>query len=42
MMAAVAQKVVTDLFFCNNIPTFIIEIDKAGLVSLMKLEDWME
>lgn len=37
MMAAVAQKVVTDLFFCNNIPTFVIQLDKDMETTIIRI-----
>lgn len=37
MTAAVAQKVVTDLFFCNNLPTFVIEIDKGMETTVIRI-----
>ena len=37
MMAVVAQKVVTDLFFCNNIPTFVIKMDKDMETTIIRI-----
>ena len=37
MTAALAQKVVTDLFFCNNLPTFVIEIDKGMKTTIIRI-----
>lgn len=36
-MGAVALNVVTDLFFCNNIPTFVIEMDKSMETTIIKI-----
>jgi hypothetical protein len=36
-MAAVAQNVITDLFFCNNIPTFVITFDKDMETTLIRI-----
>ena len=36
-MTATAKKVVTDLFFCNNYPTFIIEIDKGMETTVIRI-----
>lgn len=37
MMRAVALNVVTDLFFCNNFPTFVIEIDKDMETTIIRI-----
>lgn len=37
MMTAVAQKVVTDLLFCNNFPTFVVTIDKEMETSIIRI-----
>lgn len=36
-MGAAALNVVTDLFFCNNIPTFVIEMDKSMETTIIKI-----
>lgn len=36
-MEAVLQNVVTDLYFCNNIPTFVIEIDKGMETTVIRI-----
>ena len=36
-MGALSLNVVTDLFFCNNFPTFVIEMDKSMETSIIKI-----
>ena len=36
-MAALSINVVTDLFFCNNIPTFVINMDKGMETSIIRI-----
>ena len=37
MMTAAAQNVITDLFFCNNFPTFVITFDKDMETTLIRI-----
>ena len=36
-MNAAAQNVVTDLFFCNNFPTFVLSIDKGMETCIIRI-----
>ena len=36
-MPAPAWGVITDLFFCNNLPTFVIEIDKGMETTIIRI-----
>ena len=36
-MGSFAQNVITDLFFCNNFPTFVIEIDKSMETTVIRI-----
>lgn len=36
-MAALTLDVITDLFFCNNFPTFVIEIDKGMETTIIRI-----
>ena len=36
-MGAVSLNVITDLLFCNNFPTFVIEMDKSMETTVIKI-----
>ncbi len=37
MMPALLQSVITDLLFCNNFPTFVVEIDKGMETAIIRI-----
>lgn len=37
MMPALLQNVITDLLFCNNFPTFVVEIDKGMETAIIRI-----
>ena len=36
-MGAAATNVITDLLFCNNFPTFVVEMDKSMETTIIKI-----